>query len=184
MSYAELGRALGVSGQFVGRICRGSVRHVSAARLAELAALVGLELVGRTYPGATPLRDAGHAALLGRLRARLAPALVWRTEVPVVAIAGAPDQRAWDATISGDGWLVGVEAETRVSDFQALERRLALKRRDGGLDVVVLLLNDTAHHQRLLASLGTHSTFPTSARVALLALGRGSQPPGSAIVSL
>ena len=153
-------------------------------RLAEVAALVGLDLVGRTYPGGTPLRDAAHAALLGRLRSRLASSLAWRTEVPVIAIPGVPDQRAWDATISGPSWTIGVEAETRVSDLQALERRLALKRRDSGIDIVVLLLNDTTHHQRLLASLPRLEAFPTSARAALRALGQGSKPGASAIVSL
>ena len=153
-------------------------------RLAELAALVGLDLTGRTYPGGTPLRDAAHTALLRRLRARLAPSLVWRTEVPVIDLPGVGDQRAWDATISGPRWTVGVEAETHVSDLQALERRLALKRRDAGIHVVVLLLNDTAHHQRLLASVHPLAAFPTSARVALRALSRGFPPSGSAIVSL
>ena len=153
-------------------------------RLAELAALVGLDLVGRTYPGGTPLRDIAHTALLSRLRVRLAPTLVWKTEVPVVGIAGVSDQRAWDATISGPGWTIGVEAETRVSDLQALERRLALKRRDAGIDIVVLLLNDTTHHQRLLASVPQLEAFPTSARAALRALAHGSKPAASAIVSL
>ena len=102
----------------------------------------------------------------------------------MIDLRGVGDQRAWDATISGPRWTVGVEAETHVSDLQALERRLALKRRDGGIHVVVLLLNDTAHHQRLLASVHPLAAFPTSARVALRALSRGFPPSGSAIVSL
>jgi hypothetical protein len=38
------------------------------------------------------------------------------------------------------GLRIGVEAETRARDRQELQRRVALKRRDGGVDRVILLL--------------------------------------------
>ena len=69
------------------------------------------------------------------------------------------DQRAWDAVITtvaqaGDGrprrCLIGVEAETRLRDLQALQRRLALKRRDGGVDRVILLVADTRSNRAIL----------------------------------
>jgi transcriptional regulator with XRE-family HTH domain len=184
LTYAAIGRAIGLSGSHVGRICRGMVLDVSLVRLAELATVVGLDLAARTYSGGSPLRDRAHLALLERLRRRLSPTLQWRTEVPVVAMAGTRDQRAWDATISGRGWLVGIEAETHVTDVQALQRRVALKQRDSGVDVVLIVLADTSHHQRLLASAPTIAGFTTPPRVAFGALGRGEMPPGSAVLSL
>ena len=185
LSYAALGRALGITGQQVGRICRGRSPNVTVVRLAQLFALVGLDLSARGFPAGQPLRDAGHVALLERLRLRVAPTLVWRTEVPVVATTiGWPDLRAWDAAVSGRGWTIGIEAETHVSDLQALERRLALKQRDGTVTAVILVLNDTRHHRDLIRSSSTslRSAFPTSARTALRLLSRGDVPTGNAIV--
>lgn len=176
-----------MTGQQVGRICRGRSPKVTILRLAQLFALVGLELCARGFPAGQPLRDAGHVALLERLRQRTAATLLWRTEVPVVAMAnGPPDLRAWDATVNGRGWTIGIEAETHVRDLQALERRLALKQRDGAVTAVILVLNDTRHHQDLMRSSGAslRSAFPTPARAALRGLSRGDVPTGNAIVLL
>ena len=58
-------------------------------------------------------------------------------------IAG--DLRAWDAVITLAGRRAGCEAETAgLTDIQALERRLALKLRDGDVDVLILVVADTA----------------------------------------
>lgn len=184
LTYAAVGRAAALSGQHVGRTCRGQRLDVSLVRLAELGAVVGLDLAARAYPGGAPVRDRAHAALRDRLRARLSPSLRWRLEVPVIPIAGSNDQRAWDATISGPDWVVGVEADTHVTDVQALERRVALKQRDGGIAIVLLLLADTVHHQRVLGSTRKLSGFETPARGVLHALGRGRVPPGSAVICL
>ena len=77
----------------------------------------------RAYPAGDPLRDAAHARLLERLRNILHPDLGSTTEVPS---PGDRDPRAWDAMIRGRGWRLPVEAETVVTDVQALERKLAL----------------------------------------------------------
>ena len=184
LTFAALGRGVGLSGQHVGRLCRGEAIDVSLMHLAELASVVGLELSARAFPGGSPVRDGAHGALLERLRSRLSPSLRWRLEVPVVGIAGAGDQRAWDATIGGSDWVAGVEAETHVVDVQALERRIALKQRDGGVGLVVLLLSDTTHHQHVLAAAPKLIGFETPARSALRALRRGCRPPGNAVLSL
>ena len=42
----------------------------------------------------------------------------------------------------------GVEAETRLRDLQALDRRLALKERDGGMDRLILLVLDSPREPR------------------------------------
>jgi hypothetical protein len=188
LSYAALGRPLGLSGQQVGRICKGRSPDVSVARMAQLFALVGLDLSARGFPHGQPIRDAGHVALLGRFKARLAPSLLWRTEVPVVdaQVPGPMDLRAWDATVSGRGWTIGVEAETRVADLQSLQRRLSLKLRDGAVDALILVLNDSRHHRELVGSADAalRAAFPTDARSALRALRRGERPAAGAVVLL
>lgn len=186
LSYATLGRALGLTGQQVGRICRGRSPHVTLVRIAQLFALVGLDLSARGFPSGQPLRDAGHVALLKRFQARLGPTLRWRTEVPLVAasVDGPRDYRAWDATVGGVGWEIGVEAETHVRDLQALERRLALKQRDGAMSGLILVLSDTRHHRELVSGAGPvlRAVFPTTARVALRTLGRDEAPASNAVV--
>jgi hypothetical protein len=155
-------------------------------RIAQLYALVGLDLSARGFPGGQPLRDAGHVALLGRFQARLGPGLRWRTEVPIASgsIDGRRDFRAWDAVLGGAGWEIGIEAETHVRDLQALERRLALKQRDGAMSVVILALGDTRHHRELMsgADMALRSAFPTTPRSALRSLGRAERPGSNAVV--
>ncbi len=111
-------------------------------------------------------------------------------------IAG--DQRAWDAVLTsvvggptatrahGGSVRTGVEAETRARDAQALQRRLALKQRDGGMDHVVLLLADTRHNRIFLRSAGEGllTMFPVPGRRALEHLGRTGDPGGNAIILL
>jgi transcriptional regulator with XRE-family HTH domain len=195
LSYADLGRAVGLSGQQVARICRGQSNSVSIVRVSTLLAAVGLDLSARAYPGGAPVRDQAHLALLARLRNRIPKTLRWRVEVPVVQrygerqSIGAPatfDQRAWDAMIDGADWRLGVEAETRLGDIQALERRLALKERDGDVTAVILLLNDTAHNRRIVADEGSglRGHFPGGAREALRLLGAGRPPVSSTILVL
>lgn len=96
------------------------------------------------------------------------------------------DLRAWDAIVGGSGWDVGVEAETRPPDLQALDRRLALKQRDGSVDQVVLLLADTRHNHELVRGneAWVASRFPVPGRRALELLAAAANPGGSAIVFL
>lgn len=163
------------------RIERALVPGVGVVTAARLCAVVGLDLSVRAYPGGTPIRDARHAALLSWFRARLHPSLRWSTEAP---LPNPGDQRAWDATVRGEGWRYGTEAELNPIDGQALIRRLTLKQRDGRVDGVILLLPDTRQarlFRREFADL-LASDFPVSARTALECLGVGADPGGSAIV--
>jgi transcriptional regulator with XRE-family HTH domain len=192
LSCAEVGRAVGLSGDQVARICRGESPNVGVIRLAALLATVGLELSARAFPAGPPIRDRAHIALLARLKARIATSLRWRLEVPVVATAGplfsagAPDRRAWDAVIDGDGWSMGVEAETRLGDIQALLRRVSLKRRDGTVDLVLLLVNETTHNRRVLGLEGVnmHATFAGTSRQTLSSLRHGRMPRADSLVVL
>lgn len=183
LSQAEAGAVLGVSHMTWSRMERGEATSVSVVMLARAMSVVGLDLALRAYPGGTPLRDAAHLSLLGRLRERLGPGVRWATEVPF-PVPG--DLRAWDAVMSIGAERVGVEAETRVRDVQALERRLALKERDGGVDHLVLLLADTRHHRMLLASgsAGLRVRFPVDGRACLASLAASRAPAGNAIVLL
>jgi len=150
--------------------------------LSAVCEAVGLELAMRAYPGGDPIRDAGHARLLARLRGRLAPGLRWRTEVP---LPGPQEMRAWDAVITGSDWRLPVEAETVVFDVQALERRLALKRRDGGAEHILLLLADTPRNRRaLLVAPAAFPDLPLRNRAVLGRLATGRPPDNGGMVFL
>jgi len=183
LTLADIGRPAGISAAQVSRIERGLVGQLDMEAAAVLAAAVGLELALRTFPAGDPLRDTAHLALLERFRRRLHPAIRWRTEVPL-PLAG--DLRAWDALVTLDGRPLGVEAETRPRDLQALERRLALKMRDGGVDTVVLVLADTRSNRRLLREHGPRlaGAFPVPGPRALQLLATSTHPGRSAIVLL
>jgi hypothetical protein len=162
---------------------RGAIAHPPVELLAAVCAVVGLELVIRVYPAGDPLRDRAHDALLGRLRAVLSPSLRLRTEQPL-PIPG--DLRAWDGTIVGRGWFVHVEAETAITDGQALTRRLSLKHRDGGRGRVILLVSDTRSNRDALHTLRPSLTemLPLGTRAVLYALRRAADPGGNGIVVL
>ena len=157
---------------------------MSLQELGAWCAVVGLELRIRTYPAGDPLRDRAQLALLERLRSRVHPSLRWRTEVPL-PIEG--DLRAWDAEIRGRDprpWRARVDAETRIADGQALERRLGLKIRDDPEGHLILLVADTRANRRALAALapGLRTMLPLAPREILTALDAGREPRASGIV--
>jgi hypothetical protein len=95
------------------------------------------------------------------------------------------DRRAWDAVVKGNGWIAAVEAETVLDDLQAVERRVALKQRDGGIEHVILLVADTRRNRRSLAAApNAFPTFGRDARRTLRALAAGDDPGQSAILIL
>ncbi|MEX1173172.1 MAG: helix-turn-helix transcriptional regulator [Chloroflexota bacterium] len=183
LSLDDVGRALTVSGSTISRIERAALPDVGIVRAAAVLAVVGLDLSVRTYPGGSPLRDAGHGRLLVDFRGELHRSLGWGLEVP---FPGRGDQRAWDAVVRGPAWRYGVEAETHPSDGQALARRLAIKLRDGEVDGVLLLLRGTRHTRAFLAAAGDllAPSFPVPGRRALELLRAGVDPGGNAIIVL
>ena len=97
------------------------------------------------------------------------------------------DLRAWDAEIRGRDprpWRARVEAETRISDGQALERRLGPKIRDDPDGHLILLVADTRANLRALAALapGLRTMLPLASREILMALDAGCEPRASGIV--
>jgi transcriptional regulator with XRE-family HTH domain len=181
LTQAQVAAACRISQSYEGKIERGEVRIVSVVLLAQLSAVVGLELNVRTFAAATSIRDTAHVELLRRLRVLLHPRWRWRTEV---ALPVPGDQRAWDAVIALGGLRIGVEAETRVRDIQALDRRIALKLRDGGLDHVLLVLADTRSNRVAIRDFGDalRANFPVPSRVARHALVTGGDLGGSAVL--
>jgi transcriptional regulator with XRE-family HTH domain len=182
LSLRTVSAAAGIDHTRLWRFERGAATELTLADVAAVGAVLGLDVRLRAYPASDPIRDAGQQRLLERLHARLHPGLRWQTEVPL-PIEG--DRRAWDALIRGECWACGIEAETVLSDVQAVERRLALKIRDGGVDRVILLVADTRRNRRALAGAPAAFTWlDRDARSVLRALGAAEQPSESAIVFL
>jgi hypothetical protein len=183
LSLRDVGAASGASHQQLLRFEHGDLDRVSVPELGAWCSIVGLDLVLRTYPAGDPIRDRAQLALLDRLRARLHASLRWRTEVPL-GIQG--DLRAWDAEVRGGDWRARVEAETRVTDGQALARRLNLKTRDDPDGHVVLLVSDTRSNRVALRAIrdGMREAFPLDSRVLLAALRAGRDPGAGGIVIL
>lgn len=183
LSQAAVGSAAGVSHATVGRIERARQPGADLLLLSRVCAAVGLDLAIRAYPGGDPIRDIAQVRLLARLRGRVGPDLVWRTEV-ALPIPG--DPRAWDATISSRDGSLAIEAETRLRDIQALDRRIGRKRRDGGIDDVILLVADTTANRRALLAgrEALRASFPLDRRVLLDALAVGELPRSGGIVIL
>jgi transcriptional regulator with XRE-family HTH domain len=182
LSLRFVASAIATSHGRVARFERGDVRSIATDFLGAYCTVVGLDLGLRGYPAGDPLRDRAHSALLARFRRELPDNMRWRTEVPLPLQR---DLRAWDAVIDGPGWQVHVEAETRLDDGQALERKLALKHRDGGGGQLLLLVSETRANRAALAALGSlRSLLPLDTREVLGALRAGRRPAGSGIVVL
>ena len=98
-------------------------------------------------------------------------------------IAG--DLRGADGVIgSGFGTIV-VEAETRLSDPQAVERSAMLKKRDLGAERLILLIADTPNNRRVLElHPELRERVPVGTRKCLAALARGEDPGGDCLVIL
>jgi len=81
---------------------------------------------------------------------------------------------------------VPVEAEARLRDLQALDRRCALKLRDSGFDRLILLVSDTANNRRMLEAYreDLRASFPLDTRAVLADLRRGRTPAAGGIVVL
>jgi transcriptional regulator with XRE-family HTH domain len=181
ISQQQLAQALGCSQSIVSRRESAVPGDIDVVTVAETAALLGLELSAGLHPVGQALRDRGSRALIGRFRSILASA--WRVseEVP---FPNPGDPRWWDMLLALADHLVGVEAETRIRDSQALVRRMHGRQRDGGVHVVVLLLSDSIHNRGLVATMreALGPDFSTSPRTLLAALRGGRPLPGSGVV--
>lgn len=180
LGQADVASALGISVAQYSRIERGLSPDLKVATAVRLFAVLGLDLSIRAYPAGDPIRDVAHAALLERLHMACHRSIVWRT-VPLTG-----DLRAWDATAVCPAFRAGVEAETRIRDVQALDRRLALKERAGAMDRVILLLLDSRANRNVLREHATQLLlrFPIPGPRALELLGAAADPGGNALIFL
>lgn len=183
LSQESVGRAVGLSDTEVSRIERGLIRTVSVIQVSRLLGVVGLELAARAYPMGSPIRDSPQLQLLGRLRGEISAQIAWRGEVPIGRVG---DLRAWDAVLHVAGERIGVEAETRLVDFQSVQRRIALKCRDSGVLKAILLLSATRTNRAAARAFESsiRDSFPIVGRDALEALRECRAPAGSALILL
>jgi transcriptional regulator with XRE-family HTH domain len=180
LSQSELARVLGCTRQWIGRFELGRLRVVDLRRVTRLFMFLGHKVVVTTYPTGEPLRDAGQVRVLERFNARLSP--TWRRFSEAV-MPNAGDLRAWDELLRGPV-TIGVEAETRPNDLQAVQRSITAKQRDSGVDRVVLLVADTRANRRVLQDhVGLlRQAFPLDTRTCLAALSAGRDPGADAVV--
>lgn len=184
LSQDDLGASVGISGSQVGRFERGELQDIGLDQLCRLSAAVGLAPSVRLYPDGDPIRDVAQVRLLERLRARLPSGVSWRTEVP---LHGRSDARAWDAVANWPGCIDAFEAESKLGDLQAIERRILLKHRDDStIGHVFLLVAATRGNRRALV-LGREAlrgNFPLDTREVLAGLSRGRCPGANGLVVL
>ena len=154
---------------------------VSLPRLGELAAVLGFELRVGLFPTGDALRDKGHQALMGRFLGLVSAGFAVAREVP---FPNAGDRRAWDVILRISGQRTGVEAESRVRDIQAAARRIHERERDGLVDVVLVVLADTAHNRLILPALldALGDRYRTSPRSLFAALRAGRPLPGCGVL--
>jgi transcriptional regulator with XRE-family HTH domain len=180
VSQDHVARVAGLSQSKNSRIERAQRTSARVDGLAQHCAALGLRLSVKAYPEGEAVRDAGQLRLLQRFREELDGRFGWRSEVPVVGVG---DPRAWDVVLDGPG-TIGIDAETRLRDIQAIQRRSELKWRDGGLDRLVLLIAATRHNRVVVREhrAALASTFPADTAEVLAALRCGLLPPRNGIV--
>ena len=133
----------------------------------------------KVYPAGPPVRDAAHIVLLARLDSGISP--IWRvTNEAPMPISG--DLRAWDRRLDGPA-SIGIEAETRLRDIQALERAMQLKLRDSRVDRMILVVGATHGNRAMLRAAlpQLRATFPLSTPEVLRALRAGRDPGANGI---
>jgi len=183
VSQGRIGHAIDRSDAWISWTELGANASLSIVDASRMLACVGLDLSVRAYPAGKGIRDEAQLALIARLRSLVMPRWEWRTEVPI-PLHG--DPRAWDVVLRGPSVTIGVEAESRLRDIQALDRRVMLKLRDSGLDRAVIVVAATRTNRTSLRALSdsVRSNYPIPSRQALEALVNGRDPGGNAIFLL
>ncbi len=181
-SQDAVGAACGLSGAEIGRIERGQAPWLTVANASRAFAAVGLDLSVRGFAAAGSIRDSVHDQLLTRFEKTIAatfrPRREWAIPIP-------GDPRAVDLVLGGLPRLIAVEAETFLDDLQNLQRRLELKRRDSGIERMILLIRDTERNRDIVrASPSLRTAFPFGTRAVLSALRVGRDPGANGIVFL
>lgn len=181
LSQAFVARQLGRTQQFVSLLEANQVPELSIQALSEWASIFGLEPSLPLRQIGSSLRDKGHQALIGRFLAIVSPTWRMRREMP---FPNTGDPRSWDVLLRLAGQIVGVEAETRIRDIQALVRRMRERARDGGVDWIVLVLSDSVTNRQLVGQLrnALGSEFNSAPSDLMNALRTGKPLPGSGVI--
>ena len=182
LSQQHVARAAGLSRPVVSRAEAARSIPATIEALAVHCAVLGLRLGITTFPDGSPVRDAGQLRLLERLRQLLGPGLAWTAEA---VFRSGGDLRAWDVRLDGQISL-GIDAETRLHDIQALQRRTRLKLRDSGVDRVLLLVARTNHNHRVLLAHrdALRDLLPADSPEVLRALRKGEIPARDGLLVL
>jgi transcriptional regulator with XRE-family HTH domain len=183
VSQAELAREAGWSQSFTSLLERSRVPEVSFLDLCILASVLGLEPSLTFHRVGPAIRDKGHEALIGRLVKLLSATWLVAREVP---FPNPGDPRWWDLLLRLPNFRLGIEAETRIRDMQALVRRMKERARDGGADQLLLILSDSSHNRGLVDDLrgALGDEFRSHPRDVLAALRVGTPLAGSGVVLL
>lgn len=178
LSQAHVAAAAGISRRRYGRI-EGGQLPATVRELDLIAAVLGLDVSVRLYPGGSAVRDGPQATRLMRFLSHARPPLRYGVEVSLPPRDGTPEQRAWDAMLFGGGERTAVELEMRVRDAQAMRRRHDLKRRDDPAERFLLLIADTRHNRQVIAELAPLFADLPRLRpsVVFAALEAGNHPP-------
>jgi hypothetical protein len=149
--------------------------------LARHAAVVGLQIRLKVYPGDDPIRDMGQVRLIARFRKRIGSPGTWAFEVP---IPHPFDQRALDALLTLPDGSIGLEFHTRLADVQEQLRRAQLKKRDAGLDRMLLVVQATHANRRAIraAAPALAEGFPVATRGLLADLTAGRTPATDGVI--
>lgn len=180
VSQRSMGAALGWSQAEYWRF-ENALVDITFRAVAQVAAILGLELSASLYAAGEPLLDRGHLELLKRFRKLCSAAFRIASEV-VLPKPG--DPRAWDLVLRLGDLVIGVEAETRVRDMQAFVRRIHQREVDGGVDVILVVLSASAFNRSLAADLrlALGERYATPPRALLRALRAGVPLPGSGVI--
>ena len=99
---------------------------------------------------------------------------------------GEGDLRAWDLTLELGTLAIGIDAETRLRDVQAVDRRVMLKLRDSRVSRAIILVGATHGNRVALRGHGAAlaANYPVSSGAALRALVAGRDPGGNSVIVL
>jgi transcriptional regulator with XRE-family HTH domain len=185
LSIGEAAKRAAMSDSQLSRLELGRLTRPDFDQLARAGRAVGLRLSCRFYPTGEPVRDHAQLTILARFEHLLAPPLASRREVPLPIVG---DLRAWDARITdGRRRSASVEVESKITDAQALQRRLEAKVRDDPeAGPVILVLNRTAHNRSVLAAHreAFRALLPLDGGSIIRCLRRGEAPTLGGIVLL
>lgn len=182
LTQATVARASGIARSTYADLERGRTAEISLLRASILSAALGQDLSLKLYPFGPPVRDAAHLRLLSQFIERLSPTWGVTHEAPIPT---GGDRRAWDLRLDGPA-SIGVEAETRPGDLQALERRIHLKQRDSNVTRVVLVVRGTRRNRLLIREFlpMLRTAFPLGTAEVMRALQEGRDPGADGIAVL